>query len=316
MKTTDAPVRQITEDIWGLQMAMPGGRRTSWSYVVLNKDHTVTVIDPGWNLDENLQRILGFFSDRKIPLTDIAAIFATHVHVDHFGWAAELSRRSGAAVYAPELEASHFFEKTQSEAFLWNRWKERSRKWGVPETEMHRMEGGVGEHIEEDRALIHHYIPEGASLPGADPHWQLLWTPGHTAGMCCVVNHDRKIVFSTDHVMAGETPGLGLGGVFVVNPFRLYLDSVKAVAHLDGYLALPGHREPFTDMIHQGQTCSNHHLRRAEEIGHALKTGDPDMSLWELAQQIRWSGGFDSLDGFRLRSALHHVEIFAEYVLG
>lgn len=307
---------KIAEDIFALEMGMPGVTRTSWCYVLLNKDHTVTLIDPGWDMPENLAAILGFFRDRGIPLTDLAAIFTTHVHPDHFGWAAELSRRSGAQIYAPELEASHFFDKTQSVEFLAERWQQRAAQWGIPEEQLHLLEGGASEHIPAERALIHHYLPEGSALPGADPAWRLVWTPGHTAGMCCVVNTERKILFSTDHIMSGESPGLGLGGVFVVNPFRLYLDSVKTMAPFDGYLALPGHRQPFTDLVDQGQLSASHHQRRADEIGAVLRQDGQNLTLWELAQRVRWSGGFDSLHGFRLRSALHHVELFADYLLG
>ena len=121
-------------------------------------------------------------------------------------------------------------------------------------------------------------------------------------------DHRRCAAWSTPsrphHV---RSPRSGLGRVFVVNP-------LPAVPRFGGKAPSTAtrparHRQPFTDLVTKASSCQPPPAQ-GDEIGAGCdRTAESDAV-------VRWSGGFDSLHGFRLRSALHHVELFADYLLG
>ena len=85
---------QLTERVF----VLPGGTNIG---VVIADDGRAVVIDTGLN-DTPARKLLRFV--REDLKTDIAAIINTHGHADHFGGNAFLVKRTGAPVYAPDLD--------------------------------------------------------------------------------------------------------------------------------------------------------------------------------------------------------------------
>lgn len=85
---------QISERI----SVLPGGTNIG---VVIGNDGQAVVIDTGLN-DTPARKLLRFV--REELKTDISTIINTHGHADHFGGNAFLVKRTGAKVYAPDLD--------------------------------------------------------------------------------------------------------------------------------------------------------------------------------------------------------------------
>lgn len=77
---------------------LPGGSNIG---IVLANDGRAVLIDSGLN-DTPARKALRFV--REELGTEIAAIITTHGHADHFGGNAWLVHRTGASVYAPDIE--------------------------------------------------------------------------------------------------------------------------------------------------------------------------------------------------------------------
>lgn len=85
---------QLTDRIY----VLPGGTNIG---IVIADDGRAVLIDSGLN-DTPARKALRFVRDELG--TEIAAIINTHGHADHFGGNAWLVKRTGAEVYAPDLD--------------------------------------------------------------------------------------------------------------------------------------------------------------------------------------------------------------------
>lgn len=87
-------IQQLSERVY----VLPGGTNIG---VALANDGRAVLIDSGLN-DTPARKVLRFVRDEL--KTEVAAIINTHGHADHFGGNAWLVKRTGARVYAPDLD--------------------------------------------------------------------------------------------------------------------------------------------------------------------------------------------------------------------
>jgi glyoxylase-like metal-dependent hydrolase (beta-lactamase superfamily II) len=137
------------------------------------------VIDPGDEETLILERI------RALEL-DVELIVNTHAHVDHAGAVAPLKRLLGVpfAIHADEKQwLAHM--------------PQAARMFGLPDKEV----------PEVDRDLV-----AGESLQVGGLTAEILFTPGHSAGGCCLLFAAQKVVFVGDTLFAGSIGRTDLPG--------------------------------------------------------------------------------------------------------
>lgn len=310
--TRPNPVLAVAPDIWSVEMPLPSGiQQTSRSYLIDGGvTDGVTVVDPGWPLDGNLDRLRNAVASIGRRLDDVAQVFSTHAHLDHFGMAGDLRHATGARVTLPLAERSHV--ETLTSLTAENTLDSQAIAWGVPYLQRRRLLGGPPERLNDDDVIVDVWCQGTVPLGWADSGWAIVETPGHTSGSSCLVHHGRRVIFTGDSLLWGQTPGLGMGGTFRANAMNIFAGSMSMLSELDGYLALPGHGSPFSRLADAAHSALAHHVSRREQItGAAVKAKGP-LSTWELAQEIDWRGGFESLGANRLRSALRHVDIYRQ----
>src|SRR5699024_12752713 len=105
----------------------------------------------------------------------------------------------------------------------------------------------------------------------------------------------------------------GLGGQSPTNPNANNLRSLDRLSEFDSYLAAPGHGQRFRGLARRAQKLASHHRHRSQEVGAAMPMSD---TVWEIATRIRWSDGFENLQGYKLGSALSQVSMHMQYVRG
>jgi glyoxylase-like metal-dependent hydrolase (beta-lactamase superfamily II) len=118
---------------------------------------------------------------------------------------------------------------------------------------------------------------------------EVLWCPGHTRGLVCLWEAQRRLLFTTDHVMRRAPSPVTLRRPDDAgDPLADYLRSVDRLRALPVHLVLPGHGRPFP------------HLRaRVDEI-----TATIDAQVDKVAGAIEQAGAttaYELLDltGFR-----------------
>lgn len=132
-------------------------------------------------------------------------------------------------------------------------------------------------------------------------------TPGHTPGSLCLDLPDDGLLLTGDTVLPVINPGLGLGSRVDGNPIRDYLASLERIAReLGDRTGLPGHGDPIDDLAARCDELARHHRARTAAVA-AILAEQPDASPDEIAPQLSWTGGWETLAGFARVSALRQT---------
>jgi glyoxylase-like metal-dependent hydrolase (beta-lactamase superfamily II) len=180
--------------------------------------------------------------------------------------------------------------------------------WGVPPERRPELATVVSAPVAGDLPQPDGLLADGDLLDIPGRRIRVLWTPGHTPGSVCLHDEGAGLVFTGDHVLPTVNSGLGLGGPTPTNPIADYLAALDRVAAIDG-LALPGHEHPFAGLADRCAILAEHHLRRSREVA-----AHPGGTVWEVAKDLTWTGGWESLHGFTLLSALSQTALHRDYL--
>lgn len=224
----------------------------------------------------------------------IRRILLTHSHIDHFGGANELRRRTGAEVWAHSFESrvvSSFNEQAcvsnvRSFHFL--------REAGVPEAEIPAILDGFG--FRPGRAKS---TPVAKTLLGGESFGALktFYLPGHSPG---------HLAFQLDDVIL--TGDLLLSKTLTqIWPSRLtprtgvwnYVRSLRTLARIgERYeraagrklVALPAHEAPIFDVPNRVRQVVRGMERRNARLFALLEEAEEPLTTLEIARRMYWSG--------------------------
>lgn len=301
---------EVRPGTWSVPIPMPESRIPySLAYLLEDAADRVHVVDPGMASDDGWHSLVDGLSRAGHSLDTVASITCTHLHPDHTGQAERLARETGApiAMHSAEIAGMQAL-RTERTGIL----GAISDTWGVPadrraELESVRQVGGPAPWIDVSCDL-----DDGDRLEIPGRAIDVVWTPGHTGGHICLRDAESQLLITGDHVLPIINPGLGLGGPTTTNPLADYLSSLTAVARWENYEVCPGHGFRFTGLALRCAELAAHQTRRAREVEAAL-AGDTS-TVWDVASQLTWTGGWENLQGFRLASALAQTAMLAEYV--
>jgi glyoxylase-like metal-dependent hydrolase (beta-lactamase superfamily II) len=229
-------------------------------YLVRSGDEW-TLVDTGMHTGDSLAVFRGALADIGIAPTDIRRIICTHHHVDHYGTSGPLRDLTHAEVHLHPLEAERAATAHdalgEDPAFL--------RRHGIPEAapdkQMPSMSRIIG-------ALYCPAIPDGLladgdELPlGDGRRLDIVWTPGHTPGHCCLLLEPDGILFVGDHLLPKITPHVGIGPSGPANPLGDFLASQEKIKRLDARLVCPAHGGVYEDAHRRASQLIDFHRVR------------------------------------------------------
>lgn len=295
----------VREGLYSYGLPQPGTLpHYALSYVLLDTDGAVHLVDAGWDSDENWHRFTQTLSDLGRSTKDVATVTVTHLHPDHLGMAARIRAASGATVAIHRAEQDGIRELAapvvESEVDA------RLESWGVPADrrpellEAFRGRSGwtafTADRLLDDGELL--------AIPGHSI--RVLHTPGHTTGHLALVDDGKEVIFLGDLLLPNQFPGIGLGGTPTGNPIDDYLASLATVATFDRFETLPGHGYRFRGIAERSEETAAHHERRTEQVASAI---EPGQTVWELASVLTWTAGWENLRGLALLSALSQTDL-------
>jgi glyoxylase-like metal-dependent hydrolase (beta-lactamase superfamily II) len=243
----------------------------------------------------------------------------THQHMDHFGLASILARRSGAEVASLDRLAP-FLANYSSETDLDDRFAERTMlRHGIPPeivTALRAVSAGFrawGSQVEVTRPLA-----DGSQLQLRDRALRVLHRPGHSPSDTVFFDESRGILLAADHLIAHISSNpllarpLGAGADYEgPRPQALitYLASLQQTRAMELALVLPGHGQPITDHVTLIDERFRLHRRRAEKI-HRLIVDHP-RTAHEIAQEL-WGNVAVTQAYLTLSEVLGHVDLLLE----
>ena len=308
---------EVAPHIYRLAIPLPDSRlRTVNAYAVLS-DNIVRLVDCGWNTPEAYEALKAELSALGPGIAGIREIVVTHIHPDHFGLAGRVAEESGARVLMHRLDGQLVGARYADTRALIDEMEVWLRLNGVPADELAAMaEGSLGMLRWVDTRRPDVLLEGGECLEWEPYHFEVLFTPGHSAGLICLFDRASGVLLSSDHVLQRISPHVGLHVQSSADPLGAYMDSLRAMHDLPVSTVLPGHGKPFSDLAGRVDQLLEHHAERLDSVRGTL-TGEP-AAAYGLAARLTWRGvedGWARLEPFQRRMALTETIAHLEHLL-
>jgi glyoxylase-like metal-dependent hydrolase (beta-lactamase superfamily II) len=200
-------------------------------------------------------------------LDRLERLVVTHAHIDHFGLAGEVVRRSGG------------------ELWMHRRTDLDLAKYAEPDEAIDRRmlmladHGLYGPELTESSEGLRDWLPVmpsvgtpsrlldgGEQLAAGGRTWEIVHTPGHSPGHVCLWNAAERLLCSGDHLLQIVSPPVTFERGFEPDPMGSYLESLDRVRDLAPELVLPGHGTPFRDGARRAEAIAAGKRRRLSQV--------------------------------------------------
>jgi glyoxylase-like metal-dependent hydrolase (beta-lactamase superfamily II) len=285
----------------------------------LIEDEPLTLIDSGPNSAKALDELEQALAARGHAIEDLELLVVTHQHIDHFGLAAILARRSGAQVAALQ-GLDRRLRDFRTDAELDDRFAARIMlRHGVPTdvvTALRAVSASFrawGCTVEVDRPLA-----AGEALKLRDRTLTVLHRPGHSPSDTVFWDERRALLIAGDHLLSHISsnpliarPLEAEGDYDGPRPQALltYIDSLRKTREMDLDLVLSGHGVPITDHAALIDERLRLHERRAERIRRLI--AERPRTAYELACEM-WGNVAVTQAYLTISEVLGHIDLLLE----
>lgn len=229
------------------------------------------LIDTGMPTPETWDALAAAFADIGVAPESLRHIVLTHMHPDHCGLAPRLQELSGAEIWLHPADAELLKSFTTTTEFQ-DRLEAAMLEGGTAAS----MRAAVSEAMRRFAAVLPTLTPDrlledGATLDSWAGPLEVLHTPGHSPGHCCLYARGQRLLFSSDHVIEDITPHAGwLPGRDMLGE---YLASLERLAALDVERILPADGFPFSGLAGWAASTRRVHEKRLAAIEEHLADG-------------------------------------------
>ena len=298
----------VAEGAWQIRLPLPWALK-SVNVFLFRSRNGYFLLDTGLRTEDCLLALERSLDSVGVSWAEIDEILVSHLHPDHIGAAAEIRRRTGAPVRMPAGEADlvkplgpdrQFFAES-GEFLVAN---------GMPAGEVRRVRERARlaaqgwERLEVD-GTIGAEPPiefEGGTL-------EIVSAPGHSPDQICLYCAEQKALFSTDAILPGVTPNIGVQWFYQEDPLGDYLDTLSSLERLDVETVLPSHGRPFQGHREWISGTRRHHDERCRTILEAVC--DRPLHAYEIAGAV-WGEDLPEFDRrFAMSEALSHLHFMA-----
>lgn len=320
------------------RLAIPTPFQVGRVNAYLIEDQPLTLIDSGPNSGKALDELEQALRALGHSIEEIELLVITHQHIDHFGLASILARRSGAQVAALEGLVG-YLRDYRRQAELDDRFAQRIMlRHGIPAevvTALRAVSASFrawGAAVEVTRPLR-----DGEELRLRDRSLRVLHRPGHSPSDTAFLDESSSVLLAADHLiehissnpllarpLGAELPHFdeprppaqsaqehALESAPERRPRALidYIASLKRTRAMELSLVLPGHGIPIADHVALIDRRLRMHERRAERI-HGLIARRPS-TAHEIATEL-WGNVAVTQAFLTISEVLGHVDLLLE----
>ncbi len=261
-------------------------------YLVDLGEGRLLMFDAGLGSETALAALEAGFQAAGRRFEEVERIVLSHGHIDHFGAAQTVVEQAGHRVPVQVHPADEGKVATRGLRFreLLPRYAAHLQRLGVPGEVLSAMGQAVGGSLSLARR-VEEVSPLSPGEVIATPHLALevMHMPGHTPGLCCLYDRERRLFFAADHLLEKVSPNplIELGpegeeGAF--RPLVTYLRSLERLRALEVGVVLPGHGPPFGDHRRVIDGLMGFYARRQDRLLEALADGP--LTGWELTRAL------------------------------
>jgi glyoxylase-like metal-dependent hydrolase (beta-lactamase superfamily II) len=222
-------------------------------YLVEEAEGGVLMFDSGLGTPRAEAALARGFARAGRRFDEVTRIVISHGHVDHYGAVRTVMEQAGRPI--PVLAHRADIPKIAESGW---RWRDRMplyaahlARLGVPP----EVVTAIGQEASRGFGMARR-VPEvtplepGEVLRAKHVALEVHHMPGHTPGLVCLYDRDRRLFLSGDHLLEKVSPNplieLGPGGEEgTFRPLLAYLDSIGRLHGLEVEIVLPGHGSPF-----------------------------------------------------------------------
>src|SRR3954453_8062839 len=201
----------------------------------------------------------------------LGGVVATHAHIDHFGLAGEVVRRSGGELWMhrrTDLDLAKYDEPDEA----------------VDGRMIMLADHGLfGPELTESSEGLRDWLPVmpsvgrpsrlldgGERFAAGGRTWEVVHTLGHSPGHVCLWNAAERLLCSGDHLLQVVSPPVTFERGFDPDPMGSYLGSLDRVRALSPELVFPGHGTPFRDGARRAEAIAAGKRRRLDRVRDLL----------------------------------------------
>jgi glyoxylase-like metal-dependent hydrolase (beta-lactamase superfamily II) len=206
-------------------------------------------------------------------LERLERLVVTHAHIDHFGLAGEVVRRSGGELWMHRRTDLDLAKYDEPEEAVDRR------------TLMLADHGLYGPELTASSEGLRDWLPVMPSvgrpsrlLDGGEQFrvggrtWEVVHTPGHSPGHVCLWHAGERLLCSGDHLLQVVSPPVTFERGFEPDPMGSYLESLDRVRDLAPELVLPGHGTPFRDGVRRADAIAAGKRRRLTQVRELVES--------------------------------------------
>lgn len=246
------PVPPRWVETWGIPTPFPVGDVNC--HFLPGKEPAL--VDPGPRTKEAWERL-----SQRLKGKRIRRLVFTHYHVDHAGLARRLQEEHGVEVAAHSVDGAvmaHWGDHAEDRV---RDYAEGLTRAGVPREHRERMRyGGLKVESFADGVKPDQLLEEGDSIRLGDQDFEVLHTPGHTAGSLLLRSPHHDGTFSGDTLLPHITPNALSVRASERGALPDYLATLRRLQHEELGTILPGHGLAFESAA----TVIGNALRHAE----------------------------------------------------
>ena len=206
-------------------------------------------------------------------LDRLAVLIITHAHIDHFGLAGEVVRRSGGELWMHEGTGLDLAKYADPEEAV-DRRTLMLADHGLFGPELTETSEGLRDWLPVMPSIGHpsRRLVGGERFTAGGRGWEVVHTPGHSPGHVCLWSAQDRLLCSGDHLLQVVSPPVTFERGFDRDPLGSYLDSLDTVRALEPALVLPGHGAPFADGARRAAALAAGKRRRVGQVRGLVQT--------------------------------------------
>jgi len=295
----------VSPGVWLVNLPLPFPVGSINVYFVRCPDGFL-LLDCGLKTQACREKLAAALARIGITWRDVRRLVISHMHPDHFGLMAEVKELSGAEVLMHRVEAAHLLPRWRDRGVVGRHW-EWLAEHGVPASdseEIGQASVGVAEFVETAEA--DRVLEDGDRLAVEGGELEVLWMPGHSPGLLTLYWRERRLYFSSDHIIEKITPNIGLFSNAQGDPLADYLRSLDRLRSIEIDQILPSHGHPFNGHHEWIAATERHHRERCGRMLAAV--AEAARTAYEIVP-FEWGEHLSPLnERFAVAETLAHLE--------
>lgn len=301
----------VADAVYRIPVLIPDEGLHAVNVYALTDCDDLCLVDAGWAAENSLGELRSKLSGLGLDLADVARIYVTHVHRDHYTLALRVRAETGARIF---LGAG---EKPNIERLLAD--EESAGLDGLPVGIRSLHQHGAAElaaRLAEAWTSAYEviaweapddWLAPSSSIRAGGRDLTVLPTPGHTRGHVSFVDEGRGLFFAGDHVLPHITPSLGFEPAPSADPLGTYLHSLALVRSMPNLRLLPAHGPVGIDTHRRVDELLHHHEMR---LAACRTAASGSSTAHEVAAQLPWTRrnrSFADLNDLNAMLAVHET---------